>query len=370
MLRLFGCAAAVAFLVVSCSSEKRSPQPVAQADALPKTSLGPKTDAGPPPADPVADPFAEEYIAIRSQITRWDGDTAKLDDAKQRIMGILAKDRDYAPAYVALGRIEALKAHEEGEMKPEGLDRGTKFVNHALKLDPNLFEAHRTAAWIATVGGDFDIAEESLRKAEALRPGDQGLNLVRAYVALYQEEILKGLDFARSVVADSTDDDDRADAYRVLTILYESGLHLEEADGAYKELLKLRPEWASAHGSYAALLLHRDDVDGAIREAEAAANIRKYPAGKAILARSYLRKAQELWDANKIRESAAFIQKVGSLADDDANVSFALGQFYEGAAIRGRDPSMRKKALASYKRALEIDPRHMEAERAVNRLDK
>ena len=218
--------------------------------------------------------------------------------------------------------------------------------------------------------GDYDIAEESLRTAEQLRPEDPGLNLVRAYIALRQREIQNALQFARKVTANATDADDRADGHRVLALIYQSGLHLDEADASYRELLKLRPDSATAHASYARLLLHRDDVDGAIREAEEALRIRTFPMGKFVLTQAYLRRAQELWDAKRIAESAAFIEKVAAISDEDAEISFALGEFYESAAVRGRDASMRKKALAAYKRALQIDPRNAEAGRAVSRLER
>lgn len=372
MLRTMCCATLSLLLSVSCSPETKTEPSAGQASAVPKPAPAPApASAAGATADSGTggDPFAADYASIRRQITRFDGDTAKLDEARQRIMDILARDRGYAPAYVALARIEVLEFTDGEFSQSEVLQRATKLMNHALKLDPNLYDAHRTAAWIAVRSGDYDLAEESLRKAEELKPGHPPAKLLRAWMALQQEEALRAVQLAREVAATTTaDDDDRADAYRLLTLVYESGLHLEEADAAYRKLLELRPDSSLAHGHYAELLLHRDDVDGAIREAEAAANIRKYPQGTSVLARSYLQKAQELWDANRIAESASYIQKVAGLAGDNADLSYALGVFYEGAAVRGRDASMRRKALASYKRALEINPRHIDAERAVHRL--
>ena len=372
------CIATIAFCLFSCADKPESPATPAASSAPANASTKVEASA-PEPAKPVAatDPFAEEYASIRSQITRWDGDIQRLDNARERILQIIAKDKTYAPAYVALARIELLKTYEQEREKeqeqpsqPEGVARAEKFLKHALELDPNSFDAHRTSAWMAMYNGDYDIAEESLRTAEALRPEDPGLDLVRAYIALRQRELQKAVQFARKVTANATDPDDRADGHRILVLIYESGLHLDEADGSFRELLKLRPDSATAHAGYAGLLLQRDDVDGAIREGEEATRIRKFPIAKFILTQAYLRRAQELWDAKKVAESASFVEKVAALSDEDARVSFALGEFYEGAAVRGHDASMRKKALAAYKRALEIDPRNMEAERAVSRLER
>ena len=368
----FCCAAAVVLFTVSCSNDAPVPGRAAQANAAAAAVDVVQRPAAADPLSPSAsDALHDDYLAVSRQITRWDGDEEKLKDARERVMAILAKDRSYAPAYVALARVEYASGYnKDGTYEPEALDRAAKFVNHALKLDSSNHEAHCTAAWIARYKGDFDVAEESLRKADELRPAHAAQKVVRASIATAENDPQRAVQLSREVIAESADEDHRADAYQYLIEAYLRGSHLQEADAAYQELLKLRSDSASVHGSYAWLLLARDDIDGAVREAEAAARIRKYDMGTAVLGAAYLAKAQQLWEANRIGESAGYVEKVGELASDNAEVSYALGQFYEGAAVRGRDPSMRKKALASYKRVLEISPRHMEAERAVARMER
>ena len=362
------CAAAVLLLAVSCSTE--SPGPVNQASVAaraPRTAEAPAQNAG----TAATDPFHEEYAALWKRIARWDGDPERLKEPRQQVMAIIGKDRKYAPAYVALARIEAFSGFKSDmTFESEALDRGSKFVSHALKLDASNFDAHCTAALIATLRGDYDVAEESLRRADELKPGHAAVKVIRASIASEQNEPLTAVKLAREVIAESTDDDLRAMAYDRLIEAYVEGSHLEQADAAFKEVLKLRSDSAWIHSTYAFLLLNRDDVDGAVREAEAAAKIRDYPFGKAVLALSYLAKGQQLWDAKKIVESTSFVQKVADLSSDNAHVAFRLGEFYERAAVRSRDASLRKKALASYKRALEINPQNMDAERAVERLER
>ncbi|HEU4520927.1 MAG TPA: tetratricopeptide repeat protein [Thermoanaerobaculia bacterium] len=361
------CAAAVLFLLSCAKSETPSPD-VTQANAL--AVEAPSAASRPEPVV-TQDPFADDYASIRAQIARWDGDVERLREPRERLMGILAKDRTYAPAYVALSRVEYSSGFQkDGTYEPAALDRAEKFVNHALKLDASNFDAHCTAATIARLRGDYDIAEESLRRAEELKPDDAAAKVLRASLAAEQNEMLAAVRLAKEVIAGTQDGDLRAEAYEILIQAYVEGSHLEEADAAFREVLKLRPDSAWVHSTYAWLLLNRDDIDGAVRESEAAAAIRKYPFGTAVLARSYLAKGQQLWDANRIGESAAFVAKVANLSDDDAEVSFALGKFYEGAAVRSRDASMRQKALEAYRRVLKINPRHMEAERAVARLER
>lgn len=358
---------AVAILVAACSSEPDATPQAEKAAARPATVQASVVA----PASLAVDPFAEEYGEITRSLDNWDGDNAVVDQARTRAMAIVSKDREYAPAYILLARCEALAGtgNEESTL-PDGRARAWRLLNRALALAPDNFDAHIGAASLATGDGDFDKAEESLRLAGALKPGHAALKSVRVAIANGEEDLPKMVQLAREVLADSQDPFIRFQAYRHLLYAYEGHLHLEEADAVYKELLQLRPESAWVRGGYARLLLHRDDIDGAIREGEKALSIRRYHVAVAALVGAYLRKGQEQWDAGRIAESTATVQKVAALADDSPELMVALGQFYEHAALRARDASFRRKALDAYRRALELNPRHMEAERSAARLAK
>ena len=360
------CSGAALLILVACGGEPPASQSATEG-TRPRPAISAAAMTAPTAAS-ATDPFAAEYEDIRLQLARWDGDTAKIDDARERLKAIIAKDRNYAPAYVGLARAEALSGYKGGrEYEPAGLDRAAKFVAHAIKLRPDYFDAYVEKAWIASFRGDIDIVEEAVRRADELKPGHPRVKLVRAAVA---DDVKTAARLAKEVIAESKSTDDKIHAYSVLVDVYQYGRHLDEADAAYREVLKLRPDAAWAHGNYAGFLLQRDDIDGAIREAEAAMKIRKYPLGLRTLVLTYIAKADQLWDANRIAESATYVAKIGSLGNDQPDLMFALGKFYERAAIRGRDASMRQKALASYRRVLELNPRHMEAERAVARLER
>lgn len=361
--------AAAVLLAVACGNEREKSASPAERPIVPASVA--QTTSLPVTQDEAADAFAAEYRSIMQGLRRWDGDAAAIEEARTRIKAILAKDRRYAPAYVALARAESAAGYQSGSnFEPGALDRASKFIQHAIKLDSENFEAHCAAAWVARYRGDLDLAEESLRRAEELKPGTPEVKLIRASIANAQDDLPQMVKLAREVAAGAESVDDRVQAYSYLIRGYEAGLHLDEADAAHREVLKLRPDSAWLHGNYASFLLRRQDIDGAIREAEEAVRIRKYPNAVSTLVRSYIAKAQILWDANKISESAAYIQKVVGVAGEDSNLSYALGQFYEHAAIRSRDASMRAKALASYRRTLELNPRHIDAERAIQRLSR
>lgn len=363
---------AVALLLLAACSNELQTKSQAEVEAKASATQASFLASAPAPSPSTEDPFAREYVSIREQIDQAEENEFAVNNARDRVKVILAKDRNYAPAYVALADAEVASMYLESTESKEEVDaalvRAKKFVNHALKLQPDNIDAHMQSAWVSLFQGDYEIAEESLRYVESLKPGYPEAKLVRAGIAIENQDIPGMVKLAKEVIAESGNVHDRVIAYNFMITGYRLGAHNDEADAAFKKLLELRPESAWAHGNYAGFLLQREDIDGAIREAETSMNIRKSPPVTATLARAYLKKAQEMWEANRIHESAALVEKVGNLANDEPELMYILGQFYEGAAVRGRDPSMRKKALASYQRALELDPKHREAERAVERL--
>ena len=358
-----------ALLAVGCTQKQElaapvaaapAPAPVVQASAIPAAAPAPDTDL-----------LASEYQQADDILRKWEGDKAQLADAKNRLMAIVAKDKGYALAYVGLAKVEVRTESDSDDESPnESLARAYKFSQHALKLNPDLYEAHLTAGWIARYERDTDKAREEADAAEKIRPNTAGVRLLRADIELSGDDPRETVKHAKQALEVATDPYDKAAAYRYLIEAYEFGSHLEEADHAYQEMLKCTPDSSSAHARYSALLLYRDDVDGAVQHAEKAMSLFKSPLAEATFANACLKKAQTLWDANQVAESAKYVTKIAELPGDNARVSFALGKFYEDAAVRGRDKDMRKKALVSYKKAVELDANFEDAKRAVERLEK
>ena len=362
-------AALCALLAVGCTQKQ---EPVAPAAAAPRPTPVVQASAIPavaPAGD--ADLLASEYRQADDILRKWEGDKAQLEDARSRLMAIVAKDKGYALAYVGLANVEIrTKPDNEDESPTVHQERAYKFSQHALKLNPELYEAHLAAGWIARHERDTDKAREAAEAAEKIRPNTAGVRLLRADIGLTGDDPRETVKHAKDALEVATDPYDKAAAYRYLVEAYEFGSHLEEADHAYQEMLKATPDSSSAHARYSALLLYRDDVDGAVQHAEKAMSLFKSPLAEAVYAQAYLKKAQMLWDANQVAESTKYVEKIAELPGSNARVSFALGKFYENAAVRGKDKAMRKKALVSYKKAVELDANYEDAKRAVERLEK
>jgi tetratricopeptide (TPR) repeat protein len=351
-----------AFLLAGCIAKREAP--VAEP---PAPDIQAERSTATPPPD--RDPLIKEYRAAKSLIAGYDGDPRKLQQARAQLISILGRNRDYAPAYVGMAMIEYRLGHRlDGGYDLVALDRAAKLVNHALKLDPNLFDAHATAAWIARYRGDLDAARVSLSVAEGLQPNDPALKLTRAELAEADANTKEMLRFAREVIAESKDTRERAAAYHYVIAAYTGGGHIEQAEAAHRELLALVPDSPWAHANYSAFLLRRDDTDGAIREAERAVSLSRDPFSVATLARAYIQKADQLSTAGQAAESDAFADRANALSVDNAEAAVLLGTWYERIYHRGDDPAIRDRAIAAYRRALALEPGNERASSALSRL--
>jgi Tfp pilus assembly protein PilF len=346
-----------------------TPAPVQQASAASVARPAPPAVTPPPASPPAADPFAADWERAYALIDSWDGDGRKLDEARGMLVAIIEKDRRYAPAYVGLARVEFMRGYQSGrQFDRSSTGRARKFLQHALKLDPDLFEAHVTSARVYLADGDLDLARQSWDRADELRPNSPRVRLGRAALAEAEENPSEMVRLAREVLSMPHEPATAAGAWQILVTAYTWEGHLDQADVAHRQILKLEPGSAWAHGNYASFLLDRGDVDGAMREAEAAVRIVPYPIAMNTLSRALLAKASQQWGAGEFAAAGATVERIANLGESDASVEAGLGAFYETASIRSKQPDMRARALDWYRKAAAHEPENQEYRKAVERM--
>lgn len=194
----------------------------------------------------------DEYRAARDLIARWSGDPRELDAAEQKLNAILERDPKYALAYVGLARVAYHRGYQSDDViDAAALDRAAVHLDEALKLDPELFEAHLTAGAIARYRRDFPRARAAYDRADALRPGRTSVKLVRADLAQAEGDYALTEKLAKEVLEEAKDDDDRVAAYAYLIDAYGARNDAEAVDAAYREQLKLCPDHPWIQYNYA-----------------------------------------------------------------------------------------------------------------------
>ncbi len=322
-----------------------------------------------PDPPPPPDPFAKDYQKAATTLRQWEGDSRRLEVARAQLMSIMAKDRNYAAAYAGLARVEAhAGARGDGEYDPAALERAAKLASHAISLAPNSFDAYLAAGWIATEQKEFNRARDALGVADGLSRNNPEVHLARAGLASAEANTSEMLSHAHEVLARSKDPFQRAAAYQYVADAYEGGGHIDAAEEAYRQLIRLKPRSAAAHATFARFLQRRADFDGAVREGEESLRLMPSTSGRTLLGSAYLARADLNWKRGRLDEAALDVEKTMALSPDSAESWSAVGAFYERASRRAGDPALREKALSAYRRSLALDRTNAEAGAALIRM--
>jgi len=366
-LRLAVAAVAVSLALACAKRELAGPPPAPRSAVQPAVA----EKVQPVPATKTEDPsIVADCERAKKLLDDWQGDNRQLEESRKLILSVLARDREYAPAYIALSRLERKAAYQSYDnYDPEGLRRAEKFIEHALKIAPKSAEAYMTLAWTEMAEKDFDRANASLDTAEQLGARSADVRAARAEIAFDQSDSKTALELSKQTIGSSdASAKDRAGAYGLMASIYGRLGALDEADRAYQEQLKMAPGDAWSHGNYAQFLLGRGRVDDAIRYAARAVQLMPYPMGFFTLGQAYLAKANQLWDDQQYDAAAAYIDKTTAIAGGNAGMYYNLGVFYERAWRRTSDSSLLARARAAYQKTLELKPDHASARKALERL--
>jgi tetratricopeptide (TPR) repeat protein len=325
-----------------------------------------------PPVAAVSSAPDPEYLRAGGLLDTWDGDTGKVDEAHEIAVKMLAGNTAYAPAYVILARCELDDAYMYGyEWDLAGTTRARKFADHALKLDPENVDGMLVSAkaWLAM--HDYDAALHVLDDLDAMKPGNQDAKLMRVVVDLETGKYKEGVALAKEVIASP---DARVttkwSAYSEIAWIEEALGYKEGADDANRAATALAPSSAWGHGNYAHFLLKRGDIDGAVAEGEQAVKLKPYPLALETLARAYIAKASALYETRQFRDAGSYVEKALALAGNNARTNVAAGLFYASAYGRTHDRELKERAIAAFKKTLELDPGNGVAQKQLEELNR
>ncbi len=368
MKTIYAAALSAVSMVLFCAKERVRPP----ASVAPSAHVTPVA-ASPEPGQKVDDPsIAADYQKADHLLESWQGDNRQLDEARKLLLATIERNRDFAPAYDGLARLECDASYVRGEQhEDEGLRRARKFVDHAIKLDPSLPEAYLTLSSVAYLQRDYDAASFALDRAEQLRARPGSVKGLRAKLLYREGDAKQALALAKEVAASpDASSRERASVYDLMSKIYERMQAMDAADTTYQQRIKSDPNSAWAHGNYADFLLRRGNVDESIVHAERAVRLMPYPLALTALVRAYLAKANQLWDAQQYEAAAGYIDMASTIAGGNADSFYYLGFFYERASKRAHDATLLVRALGAYRKALELNPNHSGARKAVERLER
>jgi serine/threonine protein kinase len=138
-------------------------------------------------------------------------------------------------------------------------------ASQAIKLEPNLAEAHAAMATVlAWLDWDWAAADAELKRARELAPGNARITLAAASMAISLGRVSEGLQLANRAAAK----DPLGRALRTAGFAQYASGALEEAEVSRRKMIELYPTAIAAHYNYALVLLARGESQAALSEFE------------------------------------------------------------------------------------------------------
>ena len=144
-------------------------------------SLSVTDDVKPTEQSPIQPPFLVETYYLIGELQASQGD---FDAAEEAYLS-----SGLPKAYHALAQLSAKVASSDGAVTKSDvtLETARRYAQEAIRLDPNVASYYNTLALIDFRRGDYQQAEQAIRKALALEPGNQnyqqGLKQISAKLA-------------------------------------------------------------------------------------------------------------------------------------------------------------------------------------------
>ncbi len=178
----------------------------------------------------------------------------------------LATDPEFALCWAELARAYTIEAGRAWVAVEEGYEKARIAVHKALEFEPDLAEGHAMRERIQeTYDWDFDGADESMRRALRLAPGNSSV-LDRAAILAYKlERFEEALALSRRAVAQ--DPLSAAIWHNVGLIAHAAG-RLEESENAFRKALELIPQRFLSGAFLGLVLVDQGRPEEARRQAE------------------------------------------------------------------------------------------------------
>ena len=266
----------------------------------------------------------EEYLRGRHFYN--DGREAALRNALRCFRDALAKDPDYALAQVGLADAQILLAVLDFKSRPDqAYAAADEAVSKALRLDPDLADAHTTRAFAQFLfQRNWAEAERGFKRALELSP-----NLARA-----REEYAWFL-AARGRLEESLAEMKRAKDLDPLSPLIGAGMarifllkrQIPEAVNHYQRTLELKPDFLPGHYGLGMAYLVDGKADKAITEFRRALDLSENsPAIMADLAHAYAAAGKRREALDTLERWRTLTRQGFSSPEQAAHVYAALGQ--------------------------------------------
>ncbi len=248
-----------------------------------------------------------KLLQARELLNSWRGQTQKLIDAEEILQEIIKKDKDFAPAFKALGRVYQKQSYiNSSQFRADKLHTAEQFLSEAIQLEQEYAEAYILLADIYIRTKRFVEAKAALLNANKYGADPLSLHLSWGELLNKQGKIQLAIKHYEHVLQSSeTDSQHYIAALTDITSYQVRTKQYEKANEGHKKQIEIRPNDAWTWGNYAGFLLYRyKDIDGAIEKANKAISIMNYGNARLTLACALYTKWAALKDTPTTEDEA------------------------------------------------------------------
>lgn len=219
-------------------------------------------------------------------------------------------------------------------------DTAIELISKAVRINPNLAEAHYNLGKVFEAQGKIDEAVDSYRRTIAINPGvgEAHYNLAIAFANMGKlDEAVAS--YRRAIAINPKD----ADAYYNMGNALRDQKKLDEAITAYQYALRINPQYAKVHNNLGIIFKTQGRLDEAITCYERAIAI------DANYADAHYNLANALDDLEDLNSAIACYQRALAINPNHAEAHNNLGNAF------GKQGKL-DEAIVHYQRAAELDP--------------
>jgi len=325
---------------------------------MPGSSIAlPVAKKGPPPG---AGSDAKEALLVfdaRQKIDKGEGRALVLGEAETLCTRALEVKNDYVPALVQLSRVARRRyAYKESHA----------WLDKAEKLDAKSYDVHLHRAWTLENEGDVEGSRKELERAAAIDPARVDADALYARLLNHEKSWDDAIKRATRVLEGTSDPFLQYLAWEELAHSYRGSGEFEAADAAYRATTEIAPDSAWARGNYAHFLVGRGYYGRALELVREAEKRSKYGALDKTAAEAHVGAGiGVLWDHKAVPEARAHFETAIEKDAKSADAWYGVAACDRVEAVKYRDKQKMKRAKDALRRALELNPKHWYAQRAL-----
>ncbi|HEV2105176.1 MAG TPA: hypothetical protein VGU27_05545 [Candidatus Eisenbacteria bacterium] len=303
------------------------------------------------------------------RLDAWSGDPGDLAAAFSRLERVRWTHPYYAPAWAQRSRLERDLGYRSGYHWDDAqVLKALDCANHAIQLDPQLYDAQLAAGYAYYSYGDIHDARILARTCARLDPLNPQGALLAAQIEVWDSKWATARAYAESLIA-------RRPPARIASQAHQCRIEACEqlgdsaAESSYLARIALEPASAWPRGNYSVFLCNRGRYEEARSWAEQALQLMDYGNAHFALARaSRGLGAQVLAAANgSWREAAQDFGEATRNEPDDADSWFGLARALRAGYDSTGDAKLLEGSTRASRNALQLNPAHAGARELMQR---